>query len=127
MYKFIITLMLIIGLISGIPTAKAAETDQTIDTTNIIFSPAQQQGDTKDYPRMPAYSPIYGWVSGDLLTIYSKAEGEANVTVADATGTVIMSQPVADLTYGYPVVLPAEKTGLKVSVIFNGITYSATF
>ncbi|MDE5626588.1 MAG: hypothetical protein K2I58_01375, partial [Candidatus Amulumruptor sp.] len=65
--------------------------------------------------------------SGDLLTIYSKAEGEANVTVADATGTVIMSQPVADLTYGYPVVLPAEKTGLKVSVIFNGITYSATF
>lgn len=125
MYKFIITLMLIIGLASGIPTTKAAETDQTIDTTNIIFAPVERQNDTRDYPRMPAYSPIYGVVSGDLLTIYSRAEGEASITVADATGTVIMNQPVADLTCGYPVVLPAEKTGLKVSVLFNGITYSA--
>lgn len=75
----------------------------------------------------PAYSPIYGVVSGDLLTIYSKTEGEASVTVANATGTVIMTQPVADLTCGYTVMLPAEKAGLTVSVLFNGITYSATF
>lgn len=126
MHKFIITLMLLTGFASDIPTAKAAETDQTIDTTNIIFN-NRDILDTKDYPRMPAYSPIYGMMSGDLLTIYSKAEGEASVTVADAAGTVIMSQPVADLTCGYPVVLPAEKTGLKVSVLFNGVTYSATF
>lgn len=125
MYKFIITLMLLIGFASGIPTAKAAETDQTIDTTNIIFKPSSV-GDTKDYPRMPAYSPIYGMVSGDLLTIYSRVEGEASVTVVNAAGTVIMSQPVVDLTCGYPVVLPAEKTELKVSVLFNGVTYSAT-
>lgn len=127
MHKFIITLMLIIGLASGIPTTKAAETDQTIDTTNIIFAPVERQNDTRDYPRMPAYSPIYGMVSGDVLTIYSKAEGEASITVANAAGTVIMSQPMVDLTCGYPVVLPAEKTGLKVSVLFNGVTYSATF
>lgn len=126
MHKFIITLMLIIGLASGIPTAKAAETDQTIDTTNIIFK-NRDILDTKDYPRMPAYSPIYGVVSGDVLTIYSRVEGEADVTVADAAGTIIMNLPVADLTCGYPVVLPAEKTGLKVSVLFNGVTYSATF
>ena len=125
MHKFIITLMLLIGLASGIPTAKGAETDQTIDTTNIIFAPVERQNDTRDYPRMPAYSPIYGVVSGDVLTIYSKAEGEASITVAEATGTVIMKQPVADLTCGYPVVLPAGKTGLTVSVLFNGVTYSA--
>lgn len=65
-------------------------------------------------------------VSGDVLTIYSRVEGEADVTVADAAGTIIMNLPVADLTCGYPVVLPAEKTGLKVSVTFNGVTYSAT-
>lgn len=124
MHKFIITLMLLTGFASGIHTAKAAETDQTIDTTNIIFKPSSV-GDTKDYPRMPAYSPIYGMVSGDLLTIYSRAEGEASVTVADATGTVIMSLPVADLTCGYTVMLPAEKSGLTVSVLFNGVTYSA--
>lgn len=125
MHKFIITLMLLTGFASDIPTAKAAETDQTIDTTNIIFSPVERQNDTRDYPRMPAYSPIYGVVSGDLLTIYSKTEGEASVTVANATGTVIMTQPVADLTCGYTVMLPAEKAGLTVSVLFNGITYSA--
>lgn len=125
MQQFFITLMLLVGLGSGIHTVEAAETDQTIDTTNIIFKPSSK-GDTKDYPRMPAYSPIYGVVSGDVLTIYSRVEGEADVTVADAAGTIIMNLPVADLTCGYPVVLPAEKTGLKVSVTFNGVTYSAT-
>ena len=114
--------MLLIGACT-MPCYATAEQD--VEVENLRFNP--DQGGTQDYPRMPAYSPIYGWVSGDVLTIYSKVEGEANVTVADATGTVIMSQPVADLTYGYPVVLPAEKTGLKVSVIFNGVTYSATF
>ncbi|MDE7150821.1 MAG: hypothetical protein K2O27_00980 [Candidatus Amulumruptor sp.] len=122
MKQIITFLMLLIGVCT-MPCYATAEQEGEVE--DLRFNP--DQGGTSDHPMKPAYSPIYGVVSGDLLTIFSKVSGEANVTVADATGTVIMSQPVADLTYGYPVMLPAEKTGLKVSVIFNGVTYSATF
>lgn len=120
MRKILLILSLFVAAFVNMHAGPTQETDG-----DVVFHRTIPDDDTKDYPRMPAYSPIYGMVSGDLLTIYSKAEGEANVTVADATGTVIMSQPVADLTCGYTVMLPAEKTGLKVSVLFNGVTYSA--
>lgn len=109
MREFIITLMLLLGLGFGIPSVIATETKPTIDPGDIIFIPVQQQGDTKDYPKKPAYTPIYGEVSSDVLTIYSKVNGAADVTVSTAAGSIIMSQSVDDLTCGYTVIF--QKTG----------------
>lgn len=92
----------------------------------IVLSPVSDNNNTTDHPRKPAYRPIYGVMTADMITIYNKVTGEAEITLVSATGTTIMSHKVADLTCGYPVMLPTEKTGLTVYVAFNGVTYSAT-
>ena len=121
MKQIITFLMFLIG-VYAMPAY--ATSQQCGDVEDLRFNPGQ--GGTNGNPMKPAYTPIYGEVSGDVLTIYSKVNGTADVTVSTATGKVIMSQSVNDLTCGYTVILPAETAGITVRVIFNGVTYSAT-
>ncbi|MBO4944398.1 MAG: hypothetical protein J6C91_03945 [Muribaculaceae bacterium] len=121
MKRIITILMLLIG-VYALPSY--ATSQEAGDVENLQFNPGQ--GGTSDFPKKPAYTPIYGEVSGDVLTIYSKVNGAADVTISTAAGSIIMSQSVDDLTCGYTVILPAESTGITVRVIFNGVTYSAT-
>lgn len=121
MQKIITFLLLLIG-VYAMPCLAMAEQDG--DVKDLQFVP--EHGGIKNNPMKPAYKPIYGEVSGDVLTIYSKVNGAADITVSTASGTVIMSQSVDDLICGYAIMLPAETTGVTVRVIFNGVTYSAT-
>lgn len=120
MKQIITFLMLLIG-VYAMPAY--ATSQQCGDVQNLQFNPGKG---TKDNPKKPAYTPIYGEVSGDVLTIYSKVNGAADVTVSTASGKVILSQSVDDLTCGYTVILPAENVGITVCVIFKGVTYYAT-
>lgn len=121
MQKIITFLLLLIG-VYAMPCLAMAEQDG--DVKDLQFVP--EHGGIKNNPMKPAYTPIYGEVSGDVLTIYSKVNGTADITVSAVSGKVIISQSVDDLTCGYTVILPAESIGITVRVIFNGVTYSAT-
>lgn len=107
-------------------TATAMASSDSESGNGVVLSPVSDDNNTTDHPRKPAYRPIYGVMTADMITIYNKMTGEAEITLVSATGTTIISHKVADLTCGYPVMLPTEKTGLKVSVLFNGVIYSAT-
>ena len=111
----------IIGAISMPCQAIAGELG---DPDDIQFVP--EHGGLNDNPKMPAYCPIYGTVSAGVLTIYSKAEGEATILVVSQEGVNIASEQCDDLAAGYSIILPDDLAGLTVRVIFNGKTYSAT-
>ena len=92
----------------------------------IYFRPVTSQNDTRDYPRMPAYSPIYGELTGDILTIYSTLSGEAEVTVVAADGSTIVCK-VADLSSGHSMAITADTPGITVFVKVSDRTYAALF
>lgn len=75
---------------------------------------------------MPAYSPIYGELTGDILTIYSTLSGEAEVTVVAADGSTIVCK-VADLSSGHSMAITADTPGITVFVKVSDRTYAALF
>lgn len=115
-------MILLIAAITS-PALFADEPKQPQTPTEIIIQPDSEYWSKR--PRTPAYSPLYALVSDTQIAIYSRVDGQGEVIVASATGSIIADQ-VADLAAGLIVDLPDGCAGVTIKVIFNGITYSAT-
>ena len=84
-----------------------------------------EKDDKTGMPHAPARSIIYGVLSNDVLTLYSRQDGEASVNIVDSTGTVIADE-VTDLTCGYAIFIGDAEGAVYVTVVFNSETYTAT-
>ena len=99
--------------------------ESAIAETKIPVKKEPKDDETISMPHAPARSIIYGVLSDDVLTLYSRQDGEASINIVDSTGTVI-ADGVTDLTCGYAVFIGDAEGAVYVSVVFNSETYTVT-
>ena len=99
--------------------------ESAFSETKIPVKKEPKDDETISMPHAPARSIIYGVLSNDVLTLYSRQEGEATVTIVDSAGTVIADE-VTDITCGYAIFLGDAEGAVQVTVVFDSETYTAT-
>lgn len=99
--------------------------ESAFSETKIPVKKEPKDDETISMPHAPARSIIYGVLSNDVLTLYSRQEGEATVTIVDSAGTVIADEDT-DITCGYAIFLGDAEGAVQVTVVFDSETYTAT-
>ena len=117
MRKFMTILVLAVAFVCSVATNSAEQKNPEQirlkkDNTN-----------THDYPRMPAWSPVYCIVTGNEITVYCDYDTEGVITASGSKSGVIVMRQQANLLDGYSFTFDEEES-VSVIVAIDGEYYS---